>query len=243
MPSDCHLYTVEAEVDTAWEDVVPSIPHHILQLGGEALRGWHEEDIWPLLGLPTWMSISLSLDTCEWSYSFSLPDSSQAAPRPTTRGVGTVPDMDAGVQDPIMSASTISNQSPLLAATILDGLHTMFILFTSTGILPTACSRVQCNLPAVSTSVQCSPTWAASVWKNTFLARHSRPIFSTGCGQANGKPGHEALSKQPPFVTNHHHVRYYLETAQIACLEDHKCTIDYPCSSSYPSVLPPGGFL
>ena len=122
-------------------------------------------------------------------------------------------------------------------------IRSMFILFTSTGILPTACSRVQCNLPAVSTSVQCSPTWAASVWKNTFLARHSRPIFSTGCGQANGKPGHEALSKQPPLVTNHHHVRYYLETAQIACLRDHKCTIDYPCSSSYPSVIPPGGFL
>ena len=36
-------------------------------------------------------SISLSLWTCWWSYSISLFASSQAAPSPTTRGVGTVP--------------------------------------------------------------------------------------------------------------------------------------------------------
>ena len=39
----------------------------------------------------TWTSISESLLTCWWSYSISLFASSQAAPRPTTKGVGTVP--------------------------------------------------------------------------------------------------------------------------------------------------------
>ena len=41
--SPSHLYTVEAEVDTAGEDVVPSVPHHVLQLGGQALQWSHED--------------------------------------------------------------------------------------------------------------------------------------------------------------------------------------------------------
>uniref|UniRef100_A0A2M4DJ56 Putative secreted protein n=1 Tax=Anopheles darlingi TaxID=43151 RepID=A0A2M4DJ56_ANODA len=40
-------------------------------------------------------------------------------------------------------------------------IRSMFILFTSSGILPTAC--------------------AASVWKNTFLLLHNAPISATGC--------------------------------------------------------------
>ena len=104
-----HLHTVETEIDTPWVNILSPISHHILQLTGQALVKDAHNRIPSITGIKmgilfsstfysdllkpsiTWTSMSLSLWTCWWSYSISLLASSQAAPSPTTRGVGTVP--------------------------------------------------------------------------------------------------------------------------------------------------------